>query len=81
MAEAISESQQIERLEGQISAYQTFVVNVMKLNLSDEQIDGLVHWHAYASVPPVSTYKQVGIKEGDAEILRLIKNNRDRHRE
>ena len=71
----------VERLEGQISVYQNFVVHVMKLNLSDEQIDKLAYFHEHATIPSgVSPYKQVGIKEGDADILRLIKINRDRYR-
>ena len=79
MAEERNERLQIERLEGQISVYQTYVVNTMKLNLPDEQINKLAYFHEHATLPPVSSYKQVGVQEGDEDILRLIKDNRDRH--
>ena len=68
------------RLEGRISAYQTFVVHVMKLSLSAEKIDRLLYLHEHATLPPdmppEDTDFVAGVAEGDQEVIRLIRENR-----
>ena len=70
----------VRGLEGQLSAYQTFVVQVMKLNLSDSQIDTLVKFHSEATLPPLDTSFLAGVAEGDQNILKIIEENRNHYR-
>ena len=73
------ESASVRKLKGQISVYQTFVVHVMKLNLPDEEIDKLIHFHDHATLPPGDIDFVTGVAEGDQDVIRLIRDNRGRY--
>ena len=73
----MAEQDPISFRDGQIAAYQSFVVHVMKLNLPAEQVDKLVQYYS-DSIPPLDDPSlAAGIVEGEKNILKLIEDNRD----